>query len=216
MTKEKFNITGMSCSACSAAVQRAVSKLDGVQTADVNLLTNSMETEYDETKLSNKAIISAVKKAGYGASLFVRNDEQYNDNSNAVKKRLILSIIFLIPLMFVSMSHMVGIHISLLENMTVLGIAELIFLIPILILNRKYFIGGFKSLFKLHPNMDALIALGASVSILYSLYVFAVTFNMSVMEAGKHALHYYFESAGMILTFITIGKYLESKKRQAR
>ena len=213
MIKEKFNITGMSCSACSAAVQRAVSKLDGVQTADVNLLTNSMETEYDETKLNNKAIIGAVKKAGYGASLYARNDEQYNDNSNAVKKRLILSIIFLIPLMFVSMSHMVGIHISLLENMTILGIAELIFLIPILILNRKYFIGGFKSLFKLHPNMDALIALGASVSILYSLYVFAVTFNMSVMEAGKHALHYYFESAGMILTFITIGKYLESKSK---
>lgn len=215
MKKEKFLISGMSCSACSATVQKAVCKLDGIKTAEVNLLTNSMEAEYDENKLKSKDIINAVVKSGYGAKIYVRDDEQYNTDSDAVKKRLILSIIFLIPLMFVSMSHMIGIHISFLENMLIMGISEIVFLIPILIFNRKYFIGGFKSLFKLHPNMDALIALGASVSIAYSLYVLIISAvnNYDVMKASGEGLHYYFESAGMILTFITIGKFLESKSK---
>ncbi|MBQ5346997.1 MAG: heavy metal translocating P-type ATPase [Ruminococcus sp.] len=213
MKQQKFSITGMSCSACSAAVQKSVEKLDGITKCEVNLLTNSMDTEYDETKLNNKKIISAVKKAGYGAEIFTFNEEKYNKDKNSVKKRLILSIVFLIPLMFVSMSHMFGVHISFLENMTVFGICQLIFLIPILVINKKYFIGGFKSLFKLHPNMDALIALGAGVSVAYSLYIFIKTFNMTVAQAGAINMHYYFESAGMILTFITIGKYLESKSK---
>ena len=213
MTNKKFSISGMSCSACSSAVQKAVSKIDGVKKVEVNLLTNSMETEYDDTKVNSKDIIAAVKKAGYGADLFVFDNDKYNIESDNVKKRLILSVIFLIPLMFISMSHMIGVHISVLENMTILGIAELVFLIPILILNKKYFISGFKSLFKLRPNMDALIALGASVSIIYSIYILIITFNMDVMYAGKLAYHYYFESAGMILTFITVGKYLESKSK---
>lgn len=213
MKKEKFSITGMSCSACSATVQKAVSKIDGVKIADVNLLTNSMNTEYDETKVKSKDIISAVKKAGYGAKPFIFDSENYNKNSESVKKRLILSIILLIPLMVIAMSHMIGIHISLLENMTVYGIAQLVFLVPIIILNRNYFISGFKSLFKLHPNMDALIALGAGISAIYSLYVLFATINLSVTQASQNGLHYYFESAGMILTFITIGKYLESKSK---
>lgn len=213
MKKEKFSITGMSCSACSATVQKAVSKIDGVKIADVNLLTNSMNTEYDETKVKSKDIISAVKKAGYGAKPFIFDSENYNKNSESVKKRLILSIILLIPLMVIAMSHMIGIHISLLENMTVYGIAQLVFLVPIIILNRNYFISGLKSLFKLHPNMDALIALGAGISAIYSLYVLFATINLSVTQASQKGLHYYFESAGMILTFITIGKYLESKSK---
>lgn len=213
MKKEKFSITGMSCSACSATVQKAVSKIDGVKIADVNLLTNSMNTEYDETKVKSKDIISAVKKAGYGAKPFIFDSENYNKNSESVKKRLILSIVFLIPLMVIAMSHMIGIHISLLENMTVYGIAQLVFLVPIIILNRNYFISGFKSLFKFHPNMDALIALGAGISTIYSLYVLFATINLSVTQASQNGLHYYFESAGMILTFITIGKYLESKSK---
>ncbi len=213
MKIEKFSITGMSCSACSATVQKAVSKIDGVKIADVNLLTNSMNTEYDETKVKSKDIISAVKKAGYGAKPFIFDSENYNKNSESVKKRLILSIILLIPLMVIAMSHMIGIHISLLENMTVYGIAQLVFLVPIIILNRNYFISGLKSLFKLHPNMDALIALGAGISAIYSLYVLFATINLSVTQASQKGLHYYFESAGMILTFITIGKYLESKSK---
>jgi Cu+-exporting ATPase len=213
MKKEKFSITGMSCSACSATVQKAVSKIDGVKIADVNLLTNSMNTEYDETKVKSKDIISAVKKAGYGAKPFTFDKENYNKKSDSIKKRLIASIILLIPLMVIAMSHMIGIHISFLENMTVYGISQLIFLVPIIILNRNYFISGFKSLFKLHPNMDALIALGAGISAIYSLYVLFATINLSVTQASQNGLHYYFESAGMILTFITIGKYLESKSK---
>ena len=215
MKNEKFSITGMSCSACSAAVTRAVSKLDGVENVNVNLLTNSMETEYDETKTNSKKIISAVKKAGYGAKLYSFDEESYNKDSDSVKKRLILSIVFLNPLMFVAMSHMFGIHISFLENTIIQGALEILFLIPILILNRKYFIGGFKSLFKLHPNMDALIALGAGISVLYSLYIYIICSinNFDVMTASANGLHFYFESAGMILAFITVGKYLESKSK---
>lgn len=214
MISKRYSISGMSCSACSAAVQKAVGKLDGINDVNVNLLTNSMDVEYDENKLTDKAIISAVKKAGYGAKSYAR-EEDYKQNSDSVKRRLILSIVFLIPLMFIAMSHMVGIHISFLENIIIQGGLEILFLIPILIFNRKYFIGGFKSLFKLHPNMDALIALGAGVSIVYSLYVYikCAALNLDVMTASELGLHFYFESAGMILTFITIGKFLESKSK---
>ncbi len=215
MKNEKYSITGMSCSACSAAVTKAVSKLDGIENVNVNLLTNSMETEYDETKTNSKKIISAVKKAGYGAKIYSYDEESYNKDSESVKKRLILSIVFLIPLMFTAMSHMFGIHISFLENTIIQGALELLFLIPILILNRKYFIGGFKSLFKLHPNMDALIALGAGISFGYSLYIYIICIinNYDVITASENGFHFYFESAGMILTFITIGKFLESESK---
>ncbi len=215
MKKEKFSITGMSCSACSSAVQRSVCKLDGIKNANVNLLTNSLEAEFDEKLINNKDIINAVKKAGYGAKVYTSGEDQYYTDSDKVKKRLILSVAFLIPLMAVAMSHMFGIHIGILENMTIFALCQLIFLIPILILNRKFFISGFKSLIKLRPNMDALIALGAGVSIGYSLYVTAVCAlnGYTMPEASALGLHYYYESAGMILTFITVGKYLESKSK---
>lgn len=215
MTNQKFNITGMTCSACQMHVENAVRKLDGIESANVNLLANTMEASFDESKLNNKDIINAVKSAGYGAKEFVRDDDQYNESTDKAKKQLILSVIFLIPLMFVSMSHMMGIHIPVLESMTVLGICEIVLLIPILIFNRKYFINGFKSLFKLNPNMDALIALGAGVSVAYSLYNFIISAinGLDVMSAGELGIHYYFESAGMILTFISVGKFLESKSK---
>lgn len=207
MKEQKFNITGMMCSACQAHVENAVKKLDGIESVNVNLLANTMDTCYDENIVNNKKIISAVKKAGYGAKEFSRDNNEYSENADKARKQLILSIVFLIPLMFVSMSHMLGLNIPLFENMTVLGVAEIILLIPILILNRKYFINGFKSLFKLNPNMDALIALGAGVSFVYSIY------NFIIATVYKTEVHYYFESAGMILTFITIGKFLESKSK---
>ncbi len=215
MKNQKYNITGMTCSACQMHVENAVKKLDGIESVNVNLLANTMDTCYDERKLSNSAIIKAVKSSGYGAKEYTRDDNEYSESSNKAKKQLILSIIFLIPLMFVSMSHMFGIHIPILENMTILGISEIVLLIPILIFNRKYFTGGFKSLFKLNPNMDALIALGAGVSVAYSLYNFVISAvnSYNVMQAGEVGIHYYFESAGMILTFISVGKYLESKSK---
>ena len=214
MVEQKFNITGMMCSACQAHVENAVNQLDGIKSVNVNLLTNTMDTCYDENILNNKRIISAVKKAGYSAKEFSRNND-YNEDSSKTKRQLILSIVFLIPLMFVSMGHMIGVHISFFENMSVFGIAQMILLVPILIFNRKYFINGFKSLFKLNPNMDALIALGAGVSVAYSLYNFIIATiqGLDVMQAESLGIHYYFESAGMILTFITIGKFLESKSK---
>lgn len=215
MKNQKFNVTGMMCSACQAHVEKAVRSLEGVESVNVNLLANTMDTCYDENILNNKTIINAVKKAGYGAKEYSAQNEEYSETADKTKKQLIWSIVFLIPLMFVSMSHMVGIHIPILENMTVLGLAEMVFLLPILILNRKYFVSGFKSLIKLNPNMDALIALGAGISTLYSLYGFIIStvHNMNIHTASAMGIHYYFESAGMILTFITIGKFLESKSK---
>ena len=215
MKNQKFNVTGMMCSACQAHVEKAVKSLDGVESVNVNLLANTMDACYDENILNNKAIINAVKKAGYGAKEYSEQNEEYSESAEKTKKQLILSIVFLIPLMFVSMGHMVGIHIPLLESMMVLGIAEMVFLIPILFFNRKYFVSGFKSLIKLSPNMDALIALGAGISTVYSLYNFIICTvqNLNVHQASAMGIHYYFESAGMILTFITIGKFLESKSK---
>lgn len=215
MKNQKFNVTGMMCSACQAHVEKAVKSLDGVESVNVNLLANTMDACYDENITNNKSIINAVKKAGYGAKEYSAQNEEYSESADKTKRQLILSIVFLIPLMFVSMSHMVGIHISLLDNMTILGIAEMVFLIPILILNRRYFVSGFKSLIKLSPNMDALIALGAGISTAYSLYSFIICTiqNLNVHQSSAMGIHYYFESAGMILTFITIGKFLESKSK---
>ncbi len=201
----KFSITGMSCSACSSHIENAVNKLDGIITVQVNLLSNTMDVNYDENIINTQQIIQAVENSGYGAKTYKSTEEDHNDESNKTKSRLIWSVVFLIPLMFVSMGHMFGLH--LFHNMFVQGIVELVILIPILILNRKYFTSGFKSLFKLSPNMDSLIALGSGVSVLYSIY------NMFMHLAFNAEVHYYFESAGMILTFITIGKYLESKSK---
>jgi len=208
MKKTKFNIYGMSCSACSAAVQRAMDKLEGVKHADVNLLTNSMLAEFDETVINENDIISAIQKAGYNASIDVKTSTEkqqkdLNTKANKIFIRLILSAVFLGALMFVSMGHMIGINIIPAGNNLLKGIVELILLCPILILNHKYFISGFKSILKLNPNMDSLIAVGASASIIYSLWQ---------LISGTSS-HYYFESAGMILTFITIGKFLESKSK---
>lgn len=207
MKNKKYNITGMMCAVCQSHVENAVKKLDGVESVSVNLLANTMDVSFDENKLDNKTIIRAVKDAGYGAKEFSRESSEYDEDSNKTKKRLILSVIFLIPLMFVGMSHMFGIHIPYFDNMVVFGIVQMILLVPILIFNRKYFINGFKSLFKLNPNMDALIALGAGISVAYSVYNFIIAAIYTVN------VHYYFESAGMILTFITVGKYLESKSK---
>ena len=207
MKEQKFNITGMMCTACQAHVKNAVKKLNGIETVNVNLLANTMDVSYDDSVLNTRTIISAVKKAGYGAKVFSRDNSEYSENADKTKIQLILSVAFLIPLMFVSMSHMFGIHIPIFENHSLLGVIEVILLIPIVIFNRKYFVSGFKSLIKLNPNMDALIALGAGVSIAYSIY------NLIICTVWKADVNYYFESAGMILTFITIGKFLESKSK---
>lgn len=208
MKKEIFDIKGMSCSACSSAVQNAVNKLNGIEKADVNLLTNSMSVTFNDKVLSESDIIDAVKKAGYEASVKVKNSTEekqrkLDKNAKNILIRLIISAVFLLMLMFVSMGHMIGINLFSHSQMLLKGFVETALLLPILIINRKFFISGFKSLFRLRPNMDSLIAVGATASVVYSIY--------QMICGGAH--HYYFESAGMILTFITIGKYLESKSK---
>lgn len=205
MANQKFLIKGMTCSACSNHVENAVNKLNGIYSVNVNLLANSMDVSYDESLININDIINAVTDEGYGAALYSNTLTKINENSKKTKIQLILSVILLIPLMIVSMGHMFGLH--LFDNKIIQGIVELIILTPILILNRKYFINGFKSLFMFKPNMDSLIALGSGISVIYSI------FNMINSSINHINTHYYFESAGMILTFITIGKYLESKSK---
>ncbi len=208
MKNEIFNIKGMSCSACSAAVSAAVGKLAGIEKADVNLLTNSMAVVYNENITSSDEIIKSVRNAGYDAE--IKNQEDTQEKQKALDKsarkiliRLILSAVFLCLLMIVSMGHMVGIHLFTHEQNLLKGFVEIALLLPVVILNFKFFVSGFKALFRLNPNMDSLIAVGATASIGYSFW--------QMINGG--ADHYYFESASMILTFITIGKYLESKSK---
>lgn len=209
MKKQVFDIQGMSCSACSAAVDSAVNRLSGVKSVQVNLLTASMVTEFDDSVISEDDIINAVRKAGYAASIKApENDADDNrdellKSSKRIKQRLVISSVLLVLLMTVSMGHMIGLNIIDHHMFILRGIVELILLTPIVILNFKYFISGFKSMLHLSPNMDSLIAVGAGASVIYSL----------VLLISGGADHYYFESAGMILTFITIGKFLESKSK---
>ena len=158
MKKETFLISGMSCSACSAAVERAVSKLNGIKKAEVNLLANSMYTEFSEDLLSVEDIISAVTDAGYKAevksSANKSTDANLKKKADKIKFQLILSTVFLIALMFISMGDMVGLTIIPHDKAVLKGIIEFALLIPILILNRRYFYSGFKSLFALNPNME--------------------------------------------------------------
>ena len=226
--KEKFKVTGMTCSACSSRVERTVEKLTGTNQIMVNLLTGSMQVDFDESHLTAEQICQAVEKAGYGAS--VDNGEAVSntggrkesaaadaeDETKKMKHRLIWSVVLLLPLMCISMGHMVtGAHAP--ERPLTNILLQVLFLIPIVILNRKYFLKGFPSLFKGAPNMDSLIAIGSSAAIVYG--VFVIFRIAGGYETGNLALvhHYagdvYFESAAMILTLITVGKYLETRSK---
>lgn len=194
--KQKFYVTGMSCAACSARVENAVSPI--CDKVSVNLLAGTMTAEYS---CNTDKIINAVKKAGYGCEPFKLKKADNSEEIKEMKNRVIWSVIFLIPLMYLSMAHML--HYSLpwiLGDHIPNGIGQLLFVIPIMIINRKFFISGFKALVKLSPNMDSLIAVGSGASFIYSVATL-IFFPSS---------HYYFESAGMILTLITVGKMLES------
>ncbi|MBS5115560.1 MAG: heavy metal translocating P-type ATPase [Erysipelotrichaceae bacterium] len=222
--KTKFNVTGMTCSACTAHVENSVCKVEGVKNVEVSLLTNSMNVEFDESKTKVEDIINAVKSGGYGASLFNQKTEikEVKDDLKEMKQRVIYSFIFMILLMYVSMSTMFNYPIpSFLkgaENVIVFTLTQLLLSLPIVYLNRSYFIKGFKSLWKLHPNMDSLIAIGSSASLIYSIIVFyQMAYDVTRYDLG-HMHHYmhdlYFESAVMILTLITFGKYLEARSKK--
>ena len=227
--KQRFDVTGMTCSACSAHVEKSVSKLEGVQSVQVNLLQNSMVVEYDEHTLDNAAIIGAVKAGGYGASVEgekaaapTSKPQAASADARVMKQRLIVSFVFLIPLFYISMGHMMGLPLpSVLtghENTMVFGLAQLTLVVPILVANIRYFKTGFTMLWKRSPNMDSLIAMGSSAAFLYSLYtLFRMAYQMGhgdLMAAHDLAMnHLYFESAGMILALITLGKYFEARSK---
>ena len=213
---DMYNVTGMSCAACSARVERVVKKVPGVTSCAVSLLTNSMSVE-GTAKVSD--IIAAVEKAGYGASLNVptpivshaQEENALADHETPIlKKRLISSLIFLLILMYFSMGHMLNLPLLafFVNNNVAVGIIELLLAGIIMIINQKFFISGFSTLIHLAPNMDTLVAMGSFASFSWSVYV------LLMMTKGEFMLHdLYFESAGMILTLITVGKMLEAKSK---
>ena len=229
--KEHFDITGMTCSACSSRVEKAVGKLPGIINHSVNLLKNSMVVEFDEKLLSTNEIIQAVEKAGYGASLHhnqslskqspTKIENKAEDIHTQMKKRLFISIIFMLPLFYISMGHMFSLPMpSLLlgtENALSFAFTQFLLLIPIVFVNFKYYSVGFKTLFQLSPNMDSLIALGSSAAIIYGIYaIYKISFALGhgdLSTAHHFSMDLYFESAGMILTLITLGKFLESRAK---
>ena len=225
MKKQQFGITGMTCSSCSAHVEKAVKNLKGIKKVNVNLLSNNMIVEFDESIVNVEDIIKAVEEAGYGANI--------NDNKNKVnyeiknmKKRLLISVIFLIPLVLVAMYKMIFDLINIqipefiqntLGNPLLYSFLQIILLIPIVYMNRNYFIIGVKRLFRKNPNMDSLVALGSFSSIIYGLFSLAMLIkgikNSDSNLINTYINNLYFESAGMILTLITLGKYLETKSK---
>ncbi len=231
MTKQKFNITGMTCSACSAHVEKAVSKVEGVKSAAVSLMTNSMTAEFDDSKTSASEIIQAVIESGYGASLPQAESsgkaqarsaaDQMEEELSSMKRRLIWSFVFLIPLFYISMGHMLGAPLPgwLLgtENAVAFGLTQLLLTLPIMYINDKYYKVGFKTLWHRAPNMDALIAVGSLAAVVYGVFaIYQMGFGLGHGDlelVERYHMDLYFESAGMILTLITLGKFLETRSR---
>ena len=244
MAQDKFDVGGMTCAACQAHVDRAVSKLDGVESVAVNLLAGSMMVDYDPAQVSPDDICTAVDRAGYSASPVNTGTDAANSSgsaqarsgaahmesptkkleatASAMRTRLIISIIFLIPLFYIGMGHMLGwplpsVFTDHTHSMT-LALTELVLLIPIVYINDAYFINGFKSLVHGAPTMDALIAVGATASIAWSLYAMFIMADQlaagQVHEAMMTSMdNLYFESAGTILSLVTVGKYLETRSK---
>lgn len=221
---KKFNVTGMSCAACSSRVEKAVSKVEGVQSCSVSLLTNSMGVE---GSASEESIIAAVEKAGYGASVAGAEKKQSDETDQLKDKdtpvlmhRLIASVGFLVVLMYISMGHMMWgwpLPAFFADNHIAMGLAQLLLCVIIMVINQKFFISGFKGLIHRSPNMDTLVAIGSGASFVYSVYaLFAMTDaqvkgNAELVMSYMH--EFYFESAAMILTLITVGKMLEAHSK---
>ncbi len=238
MTKEKYTVTGMTCAACQANVTRCVQKLEGVEDVDVSLLANQMTVSYDETKVDPEKITSAVEKIGYGAfpqeqpqagsgskqnfrSQWQERTGRAEEERKHMKNRLIASVILLVPLMYVAMGHMMGLPVPGFlvgtENAMISALVQLLLTIPVLFINRHFYQNGLKSLIHLAPNMDSLVAIGSGASLVYGLFaMFRMAYgfghgDMALVEEYAHAL--YFESAAMILTLVTVGKYLEARSK---
>lgn len=229
--KNKFTVSGMTCSACSLAVEKAVQKLDGVNEVNVNLLNHSMQVDFDRAIISEQEISKAVADAGYSASpvqIAETEIKQTGSLENLIaaeeknlKTRFLISLIFMLPLMYIAMAPMFSLpSLGLFqgpENAVIFAFSQMLLTLPIIIVNYKYFQNGFKALSKRNPNMDSLVAIGSSAAFIYGIFViyrlaYALGHNQAeIIQHYGHSL--YFESAAMILTLITLGKYLESKSK---
>lgn len=222
---KKYDIEGMTCASCVANVTKAVQKLDGVNDVNVNLMTNSMKVQYDDEKVSDDEIINSVKNIGYGASLRgVKKEEEPEDfykREIHMKHRLISSVIFMVILMYISMGSMIGLpQISGLsgeKNLANFAFTQFLLALPVIYINREFYTSGFKGLAKRAPNMDSLVAIGSAAALIYGIFAIYkinagyASGDMEVVMRYGHSL--YFESAAMILTLVTVGKYLEEKSK---
>ena len=239
MRKETFNVTGMTCSACAARVERAVKKIEGTADVSVNLLTNTMTLAYDEAAANPAAIIAAVEDAGYGASVKAapgaQNAAAKTDGASAPEKeiramrsRLLISILFLLPTMYIAMSHMLsmwGVPYPAgfadifwgAENALTFALAQFVLILPIMYVNRPYYVNGFRNLLHGAPNMDSLVGIGSMASALFGVFaMFRMSWGLGhgdLALAAEYSTNLYFESAGMIVTLITVGKYLEARAK---
>ena len=222
--KKKFDVSGMTCAACVANVTKAVKKLDGVSDANVNLMTNSMKVSYDENKVNDKKIISAVEKIGYGAKVAgekISGENKKEDREGHLKNRLVSSLVFMLILMYVAMGHMVHLPSPMIfhgrEGAIIFAFTQFLLALPVVYINRDFYISGFRGLKNRAPNMDSLVAIGSLAALVYgifAIYMMAYGFgqgDMELVDAYRHNL--YFESSAMILTLITVGKYLEEKSK---
>ena len=236
MRTEKFSVTGMTCAACEANVTRSVKKLNGVSEVTVSLLANQMRVRFDENTVDTAEILRAVADAGYGAALlgqskkqqesgfrgeWQRRQEEALQNQRGMKRRLVISIALLVPLMYVAMGEMLGLPVpaflSGMENALISAFTQFLIALPVLFVNRKFFTSGFHALLKRAPNMDSLVSVGSGASMLYgifAIYRMANGFGHDDMQAVHQYAHsLYFESAAMILTLVTVGKYLEARSK---
>lgn len=224
--KEEYKIEGMTCAACSSAVERVTQKLDGVTLSSVNLTTARMLIEYDDTKVSPEQIMQKVKKAGFGIEPFVpkeeisaaslkETEEKEQETYHKKKLRLVIAILFACPLLYISMGHMLPFDLPLPEFLSswahplAFALAQLILTIPVLICGSHFYTNGFKTLFKGNPNMDSLVAVGTSAAMIYS-----VVMTIRISSDPMHVHHLYYESAAVVVTLVMLGKFLESKSKQ--
>ena len=227
---KKFDVTGMTCSACSSHVEKSVCKLVGEGNVSVSLLKNSMQVKYDEKKISEEDIIKAVEDAGYGASVAgapaakkaEKKGSVVDEEIKEMKTRLIISFIFLIPLMYVSMGSMAGLpqpsFLTGHANAVSFAFTQFLMCLPIIYVNRKYFIVGYKTLWHRAPNMDSLIAVGSTAALAYGIFaIYRMSYGLGAGDYAlveKYHMDLYFESSVMILTLITLGKFLETRSRR--
>ncbi|XRK15259.1 copper ion binding protein [Elusimicrobium posterum] len=227
MEKRIFNITGMTCSACSARVEKAVAKMDGVKEVSVNLLKNTMSVTFDAAVTNTQEIIKKVEDTGYGATLQNAKKEQKpgaektaaQQEAASLKRRLIISAVFTVPLFYIAMGEMLSLPLPAVfgQNPLIFAFTQFLLALPVIFVNNRYFSVGLKNLFKLSPNMDSLIALGSGAAFVYGIYaIYKIAWAMGAGDMAivhKFSMNLYFESAAMILTLITLGKFLEARAK---